>query len=140
MREDTRSDCPISTSLEIFGDRWTLLIIRDMIFAGKRHFREFLQSDEGISSNILADRLNMLVAKGILTREDDPGHKQKAIYSLTAMGIELLPVLVAMSRWSQKHFPETRLPQAVALVKGGEALQRQMTAGLRKSHLRLSSA
>ena len=140
MREDTRSDCPISTALEIFGDRWTLLIIRDMVFAGKRHFREFLQSDEAISSNILADRLGMLVDRGVLTREDDPDHKQKAIYSLTAMGIELLPVLVAMSRWSQKHFPETRLPPAVALVKGGETLQRQMAAGLRKSHLRPPSA
>jgi DNA-binding HxlR family transcriptional regulator len=136
MREDTRSDCPISTSLEIFGDRWTLLIIRDMVFAGKRHFREFLQSDEGISSNILADRLNMLVGKGVLTRQDDPAHKQKAIYSLTPMGIELLPVLVAMSRWSQKHFPETRRPEAVALVKGGEPLQREIAAALRKGHLR----
>lgn len=140
MREDTRSDCPISTALEIVGDRWTLLIIRDMMFAGKRHFREFLQSGEGISSNILADRLNMLVARGVLTREDDPAHRQKAIYSLTTMGIELLPVLVAMSRWSQKHFPATRRPEAAALVKGGEALQRQIATALRKGHLRPAAA
>ena len=64
MRDDRRSTCPISTALEFVGDRWTLLVIRDLMFAGKRHFREFLQSEEGISSNVLADRLNSLVKDG----------------------------------------------------------------------------
>jgi DNA-binding HxlR family transcriptional regulator len=79
MREAHRSGCPISLALEVFGDRWTLLIIRDLMFAGKRHFRELLQSDERIASNILADRLNMLVEHGIVTRTGDPSHRQKAI-------------------------------------------------------------
>ena len=111
MRQDRRSTCPISTALELVGDRWTLLLIRDLMFAGKRHFREFLQSEEAISSNILADRLNALVVNGIVTKEGDPTHAQKAVYSLTAKGIELLPVLVAMSEWTQKHHPETRRPE-----------------------------
>ena len=89
MKEGHRSLCPINLALEVFGDRWTLLIIRDIMFAGRRHFRELLQSDEGISSNILADRLRMLVERGILTRADDPTHRQKAIYTLTERGIEL---------------------------------------------------
>ena len=89
-----RSYCPINLSLEIFGDAWTLLVLRDLMFGGKRHFREFLQSDEHISSNILADRLARLVEHGLLTRRDDPTHKQKAIYSLTEQGIELLPIVV----------------------------------------------
>src|SRR5262249_3347717 len=75
---EPRSYCPINLSLEIFGDSWTLLVLRDMMFSGKRHFRELLQSDERISSNILAERLARLVAHGLLTKSDDPTHKQKA--------------------------------------------------------------
>ena len=91
---EPRSYCPISLSLEIFGDTWTLLVLRDLMFAGKRHFRELLDCDERISSNILADRLARLVEHGILTKADDPTHKQKAIYSLTEKGIALLPIVV----------------------------------------------
>src|SRR5882757_3135434 len=80
---EPRSYCPINLSLEIFGDAWTLLVLRDLMFAGKRHFRELLQADEGISSNILADRLARLVEHGVLTKSDDPSHKQKALYTLT---------------------------------------------------------
>src|SRR5439155_652697 len=76
---EPRSYCPINLSLEIFGDAWTLLVLRDMMFSGKRHFRELLQSDERISSNILADRLARLVEHGLLTKSDDPTHKQNAI-------------------------------------------------------------
>ncbi|TIS01298.1 MAG: helix-turn-helix transcriptional regulator, partial [Mesorhizobium sp.] len=93
MSTKERSGCPISLSLELIGDRWTLLIIRDLAFAGKRHFREFLQSDEGISSRTLAERLQTLVDKGVLTRSDDPTHRLKAIYRLTEAGIDLLPIL-----------------------------------------------
>lgn len=134
MRQDQRSTCPISTALELVGDQWTLLVIRDLMFAGKRHFREFLQSEEAISSNILADRLNGLVARGILTRSDDPSHAQKAIYSLTEKGLELLPVIIAMSAWTQKHYPKTRRPEAVQLVASGPKELRQLQARLRKAH------
>src|SRR3954464_8496281 len=96
---EPRSHCPINLSLEIFGDAWTLLVLRDVMFAGKRHFRELLQSDEGISTNILADRLKTLVERGVLTKKDDPTHKQKAIYSLTESGIALLPIVVQIGAW-----------------------------------------
>jgi DNA-binding HxlR family transcriptional regulator len=74
-----RSGCPINLSLEVFGDRWSLIILRDMMFGGRRHFRQLLtQSEEGISSNILSDRLKMLLDQGMITKTDDPTHKQKA--------------------------------------------------------------
>ena len=134
MRQDYRSTCPISTALELVGDRWTLLVIRDLMFAGKRHFREFLKSEEGISSNVLADRLNSLVEDGIVTRRDDPTHAQKAIYSLTDKGLNLLPVLLAMSAWAQKYHPRTRRPEAVALVRRGPKSLKQLDAQLRRRH------
>ncbi len=104
------------------------------MFAGKRHFREMLQSEEAISSNVLADRLASLVEGGILTRSGDPAHAQKAVYSLTAKGLDLLPVLLAMSAWTQKHFAKTRRPEAVDLVGRGPASIRQLQAQLRREH------
>jgi DNA-binding HxlR family transcriptional regulator len=105
MRDARRSGCPISLALEVFGDRWTLLIIRDLMFAGKRHFRELLHSDERIASNILAARLNMLVEQGVVTRSGDPSHRQKAVYRLTRKGVDLLPVLAQIGIWSRRHEP-----------------------------------
>jgi len=106
--DEPRSYCPINLSLEIFGDSWTLLVLRDMMFAGKRHFRELLQSEERISSNILADRLARLVEHGVLTKSDDPTHKQKAIYSLTEKGITLLPIVVQIGAWGSRWVPDAR--------------------------------
>ena len=106
MTDLSRSGCPINLSLEVLGDKWSLLIIRDMMFGNRRHFRELLtKSEEGISSNILADRLKTLLEEKIITREDDPTHKQKGIYSLTEQGIELLPVLAQMAAWGYKYLP-----------------------------------
>ncbi|MBX3620510.1 MAG: helix-turn-helix transcriptional regulator [Rhizobacter sp.] len=140
MAHDTpapRSLCPISLALDVIGDKWSLLIVRDLMFAGKRHYRELLQSDEGISSNILAERLNRLVDAGLLTRADDPTHKQKAIYSLTAMGIDLLPVVAQLGIWGRKHLPVTKesAAQAALLDKGGPELLKSMKAQLRQQHL-----
>jgi DNA-binding HxlR family transcriptional regulator len=134
MRQDQRSTCPISTALELVGDRWTLLVIRDLVFAGKRHFREFLQSEEAISTNVLADRLDSLVQSGILTKNADPTHAQKAVYSLTARGVDLLPLLATMSAWSQKYYPETRRAEAVQFVQGGAKAQRRLESQLRQIH------
>jgi DNA-binding HxlR family transcriptional regulator len=136
MRQDARSTCPISTGLEIVGDRWTLLVVRDMMFAGKRHFREFLQSEEGISSNVLADRLAMLVERGLVTRADDPTHAQKAIYSLTELGLSLLPVIAALSRWTQIHYPATRRPEAGVFLDGDDAAIAALQETLRRQHLK----
>ena len=91
------------------GDKWSLLVIRDMMFGNRRHFRELLtKSEEGISSNILADRLKTLLEQGIVTWADDPSHKQKGIYSLTEQGIEMLPVLAQMAGWGYKYLRSPR--------------------------------
>ncbi len=92
-----RSGCPINLTLEMLGDRWSLIVIRDVMFGNRRHFREILsKSEERIASNILADRLKKLVAAGLLWRTDDASHKQKAVYSLTEPAIQLVPLLVHM--------------------------------------------
>jgi DNA-binding HxlR family transcriptional regulator len=134
MRQDERSTCPISTALELVGDRWTLLVIRDLMFADKRHFREFLQSEEAISSNVLADRLNTLVENGIVTRREEPSHSQKAIYSFNHKGLDLLPVLIAMSSWTQKYYPRTRRPEAASLVMSGPKALKKLEAKIRREH------
>lgn len=132
-----RSGCPINLGLEVFGDKWTLLIIRDLMFAGKRRYREFLASDEAISSNILADRLARLVEMGILTRTDDPNHRLKAIYSLTEKGIDLLPILAQISRWSRTHMPVDPALAATgeARDRAGPGAEADQMAELRALHL-----
>src|ERR1700686_4698632 len=95
-----RSGCPINLTLEMLGDRWSLILIRDVMFGNRRHYRELMSlSEEGIASNILADRLTRLVDLGLLSRRDDPTHKQKVIYSLTEAAIQLVPLLAVMGAW-----------------------------------------
>ncbi len=98
-----KSDCPINFALEVFGDRWTFLIIRDMMFKGKHYYGEFLQSEEKIATNILADRLSLLEQSQIVVKSSDQSHKQKVVYRLSQKGIDLLPVLVDMIMWSAKY-------------------------------------
>jgi DNA-binding HxlR family transcriptional regulator len=138
MTEEHRSGCPINLTLEVVGDRWSLLIIRDAMFGNRRHFREFLtRSEERISSNILADRLKTLVEQGIMTKTDDPTHKQKAVYSLTEKGIELLPVLAQMAVWGRKYLPvsEELSIRAQLLDEGGPKLWADFMDELRELHL-----
>jgi DNA-binding HxlR family transcriptional regulator len=110
-----RSGCPLNASVEVLGDRWSLLIIRDMMLRGFRTYNEFLGSYERIATNILADRLRKLEAHGILAAERDPSDGRKLIYSLTAKGIDLAPVLTEMVLWASAH-EDT----------GNQALVRQM--------------
>ena len=112
-----RSECPLNASIEMLGDRWSLLIIRDMMLREFRTYKEFMQCYEGIATNILADRLKKLVAYGIITTEPDPSDGRKLIYSLTAKGIDLAPVLTEMVLWAAAH-EDT----------GNQALVRQMRA------------
>src|SRR3954452_6763436 len=112
MREvqmaEPRSGCPINAAVEAFGDRWSLIVLRDIVFGDRRYFRE-LQSGslEGIASNILADRLKRLVKSGLLTREDTrPG--QRARYSLTEPAIQLVPVFAQLGSWGLRHRPTSR--------------------------------
>jgi DNA-binding HxlR family transcriptional regulator len=98
-----RSGCPVSISLEVFGDRWSLLIVRDMMVRGFRRFGEFQQSGEGIATNILADRLRKLKKSGIISAEQGEDDKRKVNYRLTEKGIDLAPVLLDLLLWGSRH-------------------------------------
>jgi len=98
-----RSGCPLNASVEMLGDRWSLLIIRDMMLRGFRSYKEFMEGYEGIATNILADRLRKLVAYGVITTEPDPSDGRKVIYLLTPKGIDLAPVLTEMVLWAAAH-------------------------------------
>lgn len=103
MARTHRSECPINLSLEVLGDKWSLVILRDMIFGGRGHFRALLNGSlEGITSNRLAERLKHLVEHGMLTIAPDPTHKQKVVYSRTEMSIELVPAIATLSAWGSK--------------------------------------
>ena len=138
MNDSHRSGCPINLSLELFGDRWSLIILRDMMFGGRRHFREMLtQSEEGISSNILADRLKMLLDQGMITKTDDPTHKQKAIYSLTEKAIALVPIFAQLGAWGRRYTPATEelSIRAQLLEEGGPDMWNQFMSELAHTHL-----
>ena len=102
-KSQRRSECPLNASLEMLGDRWSLLIIRDMMLREFRTYKEFLECYEGIATNILADRLRKLTAYGIVTTKPDPSDGRRLIYCLTAKGIDLAPVLTEMVLWAAAH-------------------------------------
>src|SRR3954467_2835167 len=134
---ESRSDCPINAAIEVFGDRWSLLVLRDIIFGDRRYFRELqTNSMEGIASNILADRLKRLVESGLLTREDTrPG--QRARYSLTEPAIQLVPVFAQLGSWGLRHRPTSHSlrVRAELLEQGGPALWQEFMDELRREHL-----
>ena len=126
-----RSDCPINFALEIFGDPWSLLLIRDIVYFGKKTYGEFLASEEGMATNILASRLAHLEHQGILTKKPSPSDKRKEEYALTEKGLDLIPVLVEMANWSAQHDPHTAAPAAwIALMK---AEREQMIQRMRET-------
>jgi DNA-binding HxlR family transcriptional regulator len=139
MREPQKSGCPINLTLEVLGDRWSLIVIRDIMFGNRRYFGDLLRSsEERIASNILADRLARLVAAGLLSRKEDPSHKQKALYSLTEASIELVPLLAHMGAWGRRHTPVSRelSIRAQLLEEGGPRMWNAFMAELRALHLR----
>ena len=126
------SECSLPAALEAMGERWSFMILR-AAFNGLQHFEEF-QSELGIARNILANRLARLVDHGILTREALPEDRRKIEYRLTEKGVDLLPVLVAISAWTQKHYPDTRRPEAVEVVQGGPKLLKRLEGKVRREH------
>jgi len=110
MAQARRSTCPIACTLDLIGDRWTLLIVRDMMFFGKQRFEEFLESPEGISTNILASRLKLLAELGLVEKQPYSNHSRRMNYKLTEKGESLRPVMKVMIAWGLKHIPDTRVP------------------------------
>jgi DNA-binding HxlR family transcriptional regulator len=136
--DEGRSGCPINLTLEALGDRWSLIVIRDMMFGNRRHFRDLLtHSEERIASNILADRLKKLEATGLLTRAADPTHRQRSILSLTEKAIQLVPLFAHMGAWGRRHLPVSHelSVRAQLLEEGGPALWEDFMAELRHVHL-----
>ena len=115
MRRSTsrnaRSDCPISIALEILGDSWSLLIIRDLMFKERKTFKDFLEAEETIASNVLTERLRRLEAAGLVSKRPDPTDARRSNYFLTDTGIDLAPVVVELVLWSARHF-KTAAPEA----------------------------
>lgn len=99
-----RSDCPVSCSLDVWGDKWSLLIVRDLMFAKQCTYGDFLKSGEKIATNILASRLLTLEENGIITKSDHPDSKAKVLYKLTQKGIDLLPLMIEINLWAEKYY------------------------------------
>ena len=138
MRQTKRSGCPINLTLEQIGDRWSLIVIRDVMFENRRSYGALLeQNKEGIASNILASRLKHLVASGLLTRSSDPNHQQKGIYSLTEAAIQLVPLLAHVSAWGLRHTHPSKEEslRAERLEKGGPPFWSAFMDELRYLHL-----
>ena len=106
-KEDVRSHCSVNYGLEIFGDKWSLLIVRDIVFAGKKTYGEFLNSEEGFATNVLASRLAFLEEQGILSKTPRSADRRKDFYALTEKGLDLIPILLDIVVWSAKHDPKS---------------------------------
>ncbi|NMA78850.1 MAG: helix-turn-helix transcriptional regulator [Actinomycetales bacterium] len=134
-----RSGCPINMTVEVLGDRWSLVVLRDITFGGHRRFRELLRhSAEGIASNVLADRLKRMSAVGLLSRHGDPGHRQRVDYRLTEAAIQLVPVMAHLGAWGSRWLPTSAelAIRAELLADGGPELWSRFMDELRDVHLR----
>jgi DNA-binding HxlR family transcriptional regulator len=129
-----RSDCPISSALDVLGDRWSLIIVRDLVFKGLREFGQFLGADEGISTNILTERLERLQGAGIIVRADHPEDGKKYVYRLTEKGVDLIPLLIQLVLWGAKYTPNHAAPADV--LREMRANPEKMIAGLRATLLK----
>jgi len=123
----------VSYALDIFGDKWSLLVIRDMMFQGKRTYGEFLASEEKIATNILADRLSMLECAGLIKGKSDPNKRTRILYSLTDKGIDLVPVILEIVQWSARYDKKTGAPKefVMRIKNDREAFIKEITSSLR---------
>ena len=108
-----RSDCPLNATLEVFGDRWSLLIVRDLLFKGRTAYKDFLAGGEGIATNVLADRLRRLAVEGVIEKGRDPADARRLVYRLTTKGLALAPVLVEMIVWGAHHYQTAAPPTTI---------------------------
>ena len=111
MKNHRRSNCPISFALDLFGDKWSLLILRDLIFKDKAYYQDFADSEEGISTNILAERLERLKREGLIQSKPDESNARKIVYSPTDKALDLIPLILEIIDWSAKHDPRTGAPK-----------------------------
>lgn len=134
-RRHRKSDCPVHFALEVFGDPWVLLIIRDLMFKDRRTYSQFLRAEEGIATNVLADRLTRLEQDGIIAKDESPGGGG---YRLTPKGIDLLPIMMEIIGWSVKHDPRTAADREFArrLRTDRDAFTQELRSTLQAAHTR----
>ena len=134
---EIRSHCPINFTLEHFGDKWSLLIIRDLMFKEKRHYNEFLESTEKVSTSVLGNRLKMLEELGVITKGEDEVKKSRIKYSLTKKGIDMLPVLIDMIIWGGFYDDNTEAEKGflAQATNSRDDLISQIREKLEKEHL-----
>lgn len=134
-KSQKRSDCPVSCSLDIWGDKWSLLIIRDLIFAKECTYGDLLKSPEGIATNILASRLQALEENKIIEKSAHPDSKAKVLYRLTKKGIDLLPIMIEINLWAEKYFsiPADRKAMLKEVKKDKPGFIRSMSKDLEKA-------
>ena len=132
VRLDLRSECPLANALDLLGDRWTILVLRDLIFYGRREFSEFLAGGEGIATNILTERLERLCGAGLVARFDHPTNGKKYVYRVTEKGADLIPTMIELILWSVRHLPEVRVPpeRLAPLLKSRASFTRQLRISL----------
>jgi DNA-binding HxlR family transcriptional regulator len=132
-----RSDCPVSCSLDIWGDKWSLLIVRDLMFSKQCTYGDFLKSEEKIATNILASRLQTLEESGIITKSEHPDSKAKVLYKLTQKGIDLVPVMIEINLWADKYFSlgATQKAMLKEVKKDKEGFIKTATKELKKSSI-----
>ncbi|MCZ2473151.1 helix-turn-helix transcriptional regulator [Aquirufa ecclesiirivi] len=129
-----RSDCPISSSLDIWGDKWSLIIVRDLMFAKQCTYGDLLKSEEKIATNILASRLQSLEENGIISKSDHPDSKAKFLYKLTQKGIDLLPLMVEINLWADKYYelPAKRKEELKEVKKDKEQYIKKALSNLKQ--------
>lgn len=130
-----RSNCPIAYALDFVGDKWTLIVLRDLIMGRKQYFQDLLAGTEGIATNILASRLKLLEAAGLITRRIDPAQARRVIYQPTEKALDLLPVLIELVRWSTKYDPKSAAPPYFVrrLAQDPEGLIAELRAAHRRA-------
>ncbi|KLN66669.1 MULTISPECIES: winged helix-turn-helix transcriptional regulator [Vibrio] len=126
------SGCPVRFGMSQFGDKWSFLILRDLMFKGRHYYQEFLEAGEGISTNILASRLADLESNGLISKKRDTVKRSKFVYTLTDKGIDLLPMMLAMIDWSEKYDTKTEVPSDFIRTLRGEPerLRQKLREGL----------
>lgn len=129
-----RSDCPISCSLDVWGDKWSFLIIRDLMFKKECTYGDFLKSEEKIATNILASRLLTLEESGVIDKLEHPDSKAKVLYKLTEKGIDLLPLMIEINLWADKYFsiPQERKEMLKEIKKDKEKFIKSWIKELKK--------
>jgi DNA-binding HxlR family transcriptional regulator len=129
-----QSGCPVAFTLDTFGDKWSLLVLRDMFMNGKRYYGEFLESPEHVASNILADRLKRLEEARVITKNHDPENQKKYVYELTQKGVDLLPLMLEAITWGSKYLSGNTAPKEFLrrLKKDREAVTHEILESLKR--------